>query len=159
MATYKTITFNSTNELRDAINNDLSQLAYPFEVKHRLNGIGRLVYAKAPLTGDSLYVTIDFDSIGTKMFAIKSLFENRLLEMSEVEKTVLMLAQTAFETDYKEVERAKREANRLAYEQKKQAEEEQKLEAKYQASKTKTIKEFEDLTKRDKTMSTVNEFY
>ncbi len=159
MAIYKNVNYDTASDLRDALNADLAGLAYPFEVTHKINGQGRLVFVKAPLSGPSLYATIDFDSIGSKMFAVEALLNYRLLEMPEDLKTVLVEAQTAFKSSYEEVERATREANRLAYEQKKQEEENTKLEAKYQASKAKMIKEFETLTVREKTMSTTAEFY
>ena len=159
MTTYKTINFETTADLRDAINADLANLAYPIDAVHRLNGQGRIVDVKAPLIGNSLYVTMDFDSIGSKMFALKALFECRLLTIPDNIKDILMEAQTAFETNHKQLEAEKREANRLAYEQKKQAEEEARQEAKYEASKAKMIKEFESLAGREKTMSSVDEFY
>lgn len=159
MTTYKTVAYDTTTALRDAINADLSGLAYPFSVKHRLNGIGWLVSAKAPLTGDSLYVTIDFDSIGSKVFALKTLFESRLLEMPEDLKTGLFEAQSAFQSEYLDLEKAKREASRLAWVQAKQAEEDKKAEARYQATKARTIEEFQVRTKKERTVSTTSEFW
>lgn len=159
MTTYKTINFETTADLRDAINADLANLAYPIDAVHRMNGQGRIVDIKAPLTGNSLYVTIDFDSIGSKMFALKALFEYRLITLPDDIKDILMEAQTAFETNHKQLEDEKRAANRLAYEQKKQAEETARQEAKYEASKAKMIKEFETLAKTERTMSATGEFY
>jgi hypothetical protein len=159
MVTYKTVNYDATSDLRDAINADLEGLAYPFAVTHKVNGQGRLVSVKAPLSGPSLYATIDFDSIGSKMFAIETLLSCKLLDLPDDLKTVLVEAQTAFKSDYDDVQKAMREANRLAYEKKKQEEEDKKLEAKYQASKAKMIKEFENLTKREKIMNATEEFY
>ena len=159
MTTYKTINFETTADLRDAINADLANLAYPISATHRMNGQGRIVDIKAPLTGNSLYVTMDFDSIGSKIFSLKTLFELRLLTLPADVKDILMEAQTAFETNHKQLEDEKREAQRLAYEQKKQAEEDARQEAKYEASKAKMIKEFENLAKKEKTMSATGEFY
>ena len=159
MTTYKTINFETTADLRDAINADLANLAYPISATHRINGQGRIVFVKAPLAGNSLYVTRDFDSIGSKMFALKALFESRLLTLPDDIKDILMEAQTAFESDYVETMKAIREANRLAYEQKKQAEEDARQEAKYEASKAKMIKEFENLAKKEKPMTATGEFY
>ena len=96
MTTYKTINFETTADLRDAINADLANLAYPISATHRMNGQGRIVDIKAPLTGNSLYVTMDFDSIGSKIFSLKALFELRLLTLPEDIKNLLMEAQTAF---------------------------------------------------------------
>ena len=137
MTTYKTINFETTADLRDAINADLANLAYPIMATHRINGQGRIVFVKAPLAGNSLYVTMDFDSIGSKMFALKALFESRLLTLPDDIKDILMEAQTAFETNHRQLEQEKREAQKLAYEQKKQAEEDARQEAKYEASKAK----------------------
>ena len=159
MITYKTTDFETTTDLREAINTDLADLAYPIAVTHKMNGQGRVVSIKAPLAGDSLYVNIDFDSIGSKMFSLKTLFEYRLIEMPEDVKAVLMEAQTAIESDYTEIMKAIRETNRLAYEQKKQAEEDKKAEAKYQASRARILKEFQTLLSKERPISGVNEFY
>ena len=159
MTTYKTINFETTADLRDAINNDLANIAYPISATHRINGQGRIVDIKAPLTGNSLYVTMDFDSIGSKMFALKALFESRLLTLPDDIKDILMEAQTAFETNHRQLEQEKREAQRLAYEQKKQAEEEARQEAKYQATRTRVLKEFDNLLNKERTISSADEFY
>lgn len=158
MVTYKTVNYEATSDLRDAINANLSTLGYPFSVRHKINGEGQLVDVKAPLSGGTLFATIDF-GIGSKMFAVEAILGNRLVEMPEELKAEVLEAQTAFKSDYDDVQKAMREANRLAYEKKKQEEEEKKLEAKYQASKAKMIKEFENLTKREKIMNATEEFY
>ena len=141
------------------LKSELSTLDYPYAVKHRTYGNGQLVIVTVPSNGNSLYVTIDLESGSSRLFALKALLDFNLLEMTEDLKTVLTEAQSVFFDNYQAVELAKREAARLAYEQKKQEEEEQRLEAKYQASKAKMIKEFENLANREKTMSATGEFY
>jgi hypothetical protein len=141
------------------LKSELSALNYPYTVKHRTYGNGQLVIVTAPSNGNSLYVTIDLESGSSRLFALKALLDFNLLEMPEDLKTVLTEAQSVFFDNYQAVETAKREANRLAYEQKKQEEEEKKNEEKYQASKAKMIKEFETLSAREKTISTTAEFY
>ena len=146
MGTYKTIEFETTEALREAINADLAALAYPYQVKHRINGLGQLVDIKAPLNGGSLYLTVDFDLIGTKILALDVLLSRRLLDMPEALMEVLLEAQTSFMEDYVTREQAKMEASRLAREQAqaaaKQAEAAKKAEEAYQKTKAKAIKDF-----------------
>lgn len=163
MTTYETLGYETSEDLRNAINSDLAALAYPFAVKHRTYGEGQLTFVKAPLTGGSLYATIDFTSVGTKMLSLDIVLANNLLEMPEILSDTLLELQTTFKADFIEREEARRLADRQAREQKRTAEkkaaEEKKAEAKYEATKEKAIKDFEDLTNADKPVSTANEFY
>jgi hypothetical protein len=147
----KTMTYTS-------ITSEISALNYPYTVKHRTHGSGQLLSVTAPTNGNSLYASIDFGT-GARTFALKALIDFNLLEIPDDIKPVLTEAQSIFFTTYETAEQEKREANRLAYEQKKQAEENARQEAKYEASKAKMIKEFETLTKREKTMCATGEFY
>lgn len=161
--TYKNIAYETTEALRDALNTELSNLDYPYPVTHRINGQGQLVFVKAPLTGGSLYATIDFDSIGTKLIALDVAFSIRVLTMPEILTDILLEAQTAFKEDFVTRDQAKREAERLAREQEraaaKKADEEKRAEAKYQAAKAKAIKEFRDWVQTERPQSTADEFY
>lgn len=162
MTTYKTTTYETAEELRNAINSDLSQLAYPFAVKHRTYGEGQLTFVKAPLTGGSLYATVDF-AAGTKTLALDVLLTSNLLQMPEILTDILIEAQSVFKADFIEREQAQRIADRLAYEQakeaKKKAEVDQKAEEQYQKAKAKTLKDFDTLLDSIQPKSTVDEFY
>ncbi len=162
MTTYETLGYETSEGLRNAINSDLAALAYPFAVKHRTYGEGQLTFVKAPLTGGSLYATIDF-AAGTKTLSLDIVLANNLLEMPEILLDTLLELQTTFKADFIEREEARRLADRQAREQKRTAEkkaaEEKKAEAKYEATKEKAIKDFEDLTNADKPVSTADEFY
>ena len=161
--TYKTIEFETAEALCEAINTELAALAYPYTIKHRINGQGQLVSVKAPLTGGSLYATIDFDSIGTKVLALDAAFSARVLTMPEVLIDTLLEAQTAFKEDYEARDRAQRQADRLAREQAKEAEKKAKVdkeaEEKYERTKAKAIKDFEALTVAARPVAAVDEFY
>ena len=163
MVTYKTTSYETAEELREAINSELSKLEYPYQVKHRLNGLGQLVSVKAPLYGGSLYLMVDFDTVGSKTLALDALMSYRLLEMPEALLDILLEAQTAFKEDYETRAQAKRDAKRLEFEQamtaEKKAEADKKAEAKYQATKAKAIKAFEALTESVSPKSTADEFY
>jgi hypothetical protein len=142
-----------------SITSELSTLNYPYTVKHKTHGIGQLVYVTVPTNGNSLYANIDFESGSSKVFALKTLIDFNLLEMPDDIKPILTEAQSIFFATYETAEQEKREAQRLAYEQKMQAEETARQEAKYEASKAKMIKEFETLAKTERPMSAVGEFY
>ena len=162
MTTYKTTAYETTEALREAINSDLFQLAYPFTVKHRFYGEGQLTFVKAPLNGGGLYATIDF-AAGTKTLALDVAFANNLLAMDAVLTAVLLKAQTAFKSDFEAREQARRTAELLAHEQAKaaakKAEEEKKAEEKYQKTKAKAIKDFEALVHTERAISVADEFY
>ena len=162
MTTYKTTTYETTEELRNAINSELAVLTYPFAVKHRTYGEGQLTFVKAPLTGGSLYATVDF-AAGTKTLALDVLLTSNLLQMPEILMDSLVEAQSVFKADFIEREQAQRIADRLAYEQakeaKKKAEVEQKTEEQYQKAKAKTLKDFDTLLDSIQPKSTVDEFY
>ena len=162
MTTYKTTDYETAEDLRNAINSDLATLAYPFTVKHRAYGEGQLTFVKAPLTGGSLYATIDF-AIGTKTIALDVVLSNNLLKMPEILTDILLEAQTAFKTDFIEREQAQRLADRQACEEakaaRKKAEEDRKNEEKYEKAKAKALRDFEALTQVDRPVSTADEFY
>jgi len=162
MTTYETLGYETSEALRNAINSDLAALAYPYAVKHRTYGEGQLTFVKAPLTGGSLYATIDF-AAGTKTISLDMAFANNLLEMPEILFDTLLELQTTFKSDFIEREQAQRLADRQAREQaheaEKKAAEEKKVEKKYEATKAKAIKDFEDLSKTVMPTSTTNEFY
>lgn len=162
MTTYKTTTYETAEELRNAINSDLTALAYPFTVKHRTYGEGQLTFVKAPLLGGSLYVTVDF-AAGTKTLALDMLLAHRLLEMPEDLMEVLVEAQTAFKEDFETREQAQRVAERLAREQErevaKKAAEDKKNKEKYEKTKAKAIKDFEALAETTRPVEVANEFY
>ena len=140
------------------LNSELSTLDYPYTVKHKTYGNGRLVDLKAPSNGNSLYATIDFESV-SKMFALKALLDMKLLEMPTELETTVAEAQSIFFTNYEAVEAEKRKATRLVYEKAKQEAEEKKQEEKYQTAKAKMIKEFETFAKTERPISAVGEFY
>lgn len=162
MTTYKTTTYETADELRTALNTELAALAYPFAVKHKTYGEGQLTFVKAPLTGGSLYATIDFTA-GTKTLALDVVLSNNLLEMPEILTDILVEAQTAFKVDFIEREEAQRLADRQAREEAKaaakKAAEDKKNEEKYEATKAKAIKDFEARTQAEKTLSATDEFY
>jgi hypothetical protein len=141
-----------------SITSELSALNYPYTVKHKTQGSGQLLSVTGPTTGNSLYANIDFGT-GIRTFSLKALIDFNLLEMPDDIKPVLTEAQSIFFTTYETAEQEKREAQRLAYEQAKKEAEEKKQEEKYQASKAKMIKEFENLTAREKTDIATGEFY
>ena len=162
MTTYKTTTYETAEELRNAINSDLSQLAYPFAVKHKTYGEGQLTFVKAPLTGGSLYATIDF-TVGTKTLALDVVLSNNLLEMPEILTDILVEAQTAFKVDFIEREEAQRLADRQAREEAKaaakKAKADKEAEEKYERTKAKALKDFEALTEATRPIEAADEFY
>jgi hypothetical protein len=162
MTTYKNIDFETAETLRDAINSELSALAYPYAVKHKTYGEGQLTFVKAPLIGGSLYATIDF-AAGTKTLSMDVVLASNLLEMPEILLETLIEAQTAFKTDFIEREQAQRAAERKAREDaeaaKKKAAEEKKNAEKYEKTKAKAIKDFEALAETTRPVEVANEFY
>ena len=163
MTTYKTTNYETAEELRNAINTELEALAYPYSVKHKINGLGQLVAVKAPLNGGSLYITVDFDTVGTKILALDMLMAHRLIDMPETLTDILLEAQTAFKEDFEAREQAQRLAVRQEREQAreatKKAAEDKKNEEKYEHTKAKAIKDFEALTKTVTPISAADEFY
>ena len=135
MTTYKTTAYETAEDLRNAINSDLSALAYPFTVKHKIYGEGQLTFVKAPLTGGSLYATVDF-AAGTKTLALDVLLASNLLQMPESLTDILVEAQSVFKADFIERQEAQRAADRKAREEadaaEKKAREEKKAEEAYQ---------------------------
>ena len=162
MTTYNNIDYETSEALREAINVELSQLAYPYKVKHKTYGVGQLTFVKAPLTGGSLYATVDF-SIGTKTLSVDVLLANQLIELPEILMDTLLEAQTVFKADFIEREETERHAARLARieaeEAKKKAIEDQKAEEAYERQKTRAIHEFETISKSARPISSVDEFY
>jgi len=162
MTTYKTTTYETAEDLRNAINSDLAALAYPFTVKHRTYGEGQLTFVKAPLTGASLYATIDF-AAGTKTLGLDVVLSNNLLEMPEILTDILVEAQSVFKVDFIEREQAQRLANIQAHEEaeaaKKKAEEDKKNEEKYQKTVAKALKDFETHAQSERPLSAADEFY
>lgn len=162
MTTYKNTEFTTAEDLRNAINSDLAALAYPFTVKHRTYGEGQLTFVKAPLTGGSLYATIDF-AVGTKTISLDMVFANNLLELPEILFDILVETQTIYKADFIEREEAQRLADRQAREEAKaaakKAEEDKKNEEKYQRTVAKAVKDFTARAQAERTVSTVDEFY
>lgn len=162
MITYKTTDYETSEALREAINAELSALAYPYTVKHKTYGDGQLTFVKAPLTGGSLYATIDF-AAGTKTLSVDVVLTSNLLEMHEILEDVLLEAQTAFKEDFITREQAQRTASIKAIEEareaKKKAEADKKAEEQYEASREKALKDFDILTKASRPVSDVDEFY
>lgn len=162
MTTYKNTEFTTAEDLRNAINSDLAALAYPFTVKHRTYGEGQLTFVKAPLTGGSLYATIDF-AVGTKTISLDMVFANNLLELPEILFDILVEAQTIYKADFIEREEAQRLADRQAREEAKaaakKAEEDKKNEEKYQRTVAKAVKDFAERTQAARVISTADEFY
>lgn len=162
MTTYETLGYETSEDLRNAINSDLAALAYPFAVKHRTYGEGQLTFVKAPLTGGSLYATIDF-AAGTKTLSLDIVLANNLLEMPEILLDTLLELQTTFKADFIEREEAQRLADREAWTQARdaarKAEAEKKAEVKYEATKETAIKNFEALVQTPQPKSFANEFY
>lgn len=162
MTTFETLGYVSSEALRDAINSDLSGLAYPYTVKHKTYGEGQLTFVKAPLIGGSLYATIDF-AIGTKTLSLDVVLTNNLLEMPLTLADQLTELQSVFKADFLEREEAQRAADRQAREQaaeaKKKAEEDKRNEERYEALKTKALKDFKDLALVPGSLSTEGEFY
>ena len=145
MTTYNNINFDNSADLRDAINSNLSALSYPFAVKHKTYGHGQLTFVKAPLTGSSLFATIDFPAF-TKTMAMDVVLASNLLEMPEALMETLVEAQTAFKADFLLQEQAKQEA------------EDKKLAEKLEQTKVRMIRDFENMASREKTDGT-NEFF
>lgn len=162
MTTYKTTTYETAEDLRNAINSDLAALAYPFAVKHKIYGEGQLTFVKAPLIGGSLYATVDF-AAGTKTLALDVILANNLLEIPEILFDILIEAQSVYKADFIEREQAQRLADSQARAEaaaaKKKAEEDKKNEEKFEKTKAKAIKDFENLTKNVVPKSAADEFY
>lgn len=162
MTTYKNTDYTTTEDLRNAINIELAALAYPYAVRHRVYGEGQLTFVKAPLTGGSLYATVDF-AAGTKTIALDVVLTNNLLEMPEILADILVEAQSVFKADFIERENAQRVADRLAREEaeaaKKKAAEDKKNEEVYLKTKAKAIKDFEALADSQKAINRTDEFY
>jgi hypothetical protein len=162
MTTYETLGYETSEALRDAINSDLSALAYPYTVKHKVYGQGQLTFVKAPLIGGSLYATIDF-AAGTKTLSLDVVLAGQMLEMPLTLADTLIELQTVFKADFIEREQAKRAADRLAREQAREAEikakEEKEAEEKYQKQKAKALKDFEAFTGTLTPKSAADEFY
>ena len=114
--TYKTNEFETAVALREAINSDLAQLAYPFTVKHKVYGEGQLTFVKAPLIGPALYATIEFPA-GIKTISLDVVMAYQLLELPESLKDVLLEAQSVFKADFEERTAEQRRATILSYEQ------------------------------------------
>jgi hypothetical protein len=162
MTTYKTTTYETAEDLRNAINSDLAALAYPYAVKHKTYGEGQLTFVKAPLIGGSLYATIEF-ATGIKTIALDIVFANNLLEMPETLAEILLEAQTTFKADFIEREQAQRLAKYQEHVQQREAEKkaaiEKKNEEKYEKAKAKAIKDFDELVQTDKAVNVTDEFY
>lgn len=162
MTTYKTTTYETAEDLRNAINSDLAALAYPFAVKHKIYGEGQLTFVKAPQIGGSLYATVDF-AAGTKTLALDVILANNLLEMPEILFDTLIEAQSVYKADFIEREQAQRLADSQARAEaaaaKKKAEEDKKNEEKFEKTKAKAIKDFENLIKNVSPKSAADEFY
>ncbi len=163
MTTYKTTTYETAEELRNVINTELTALAYPYAVKHRTFGEGQLTFIKVPVTGGSLFATIDFTSVGTKTLGLDVTLANNLLEMPEILTNILLEAQTAFKADFIERETAQLRANIQAREEAKeatkQAEADKKNEEKYQKTVAKALKDFEAHAQSERPLSAAAEFY
>jgi hypothetical protein len=162
MTTYETLGYETSEALRSAINSDLSGLAYPYPVKHKIYGQGQLTFVKAPLIGGSLYATIDF-AAGTKTISLDVVLAGQMLEMPLTLADTLVELQTVFKADFIEREQAKRAADRLAREQAREAEknakEEKEAEEKYQKQKAKALKDFEAIAAADRPIEVADEFY
>lgn len=162
MTTYKNNEYETAESLRETINSELSQLEYPYTVKHRTYGEGQLTFVKAPMIGGSLYATIEF-AAGIKTISLDVVLASNLLELPEILFDTLLEAQSVFKADFLAREQAQREADRLAMAQareaKKKAEADKKAEAQYEASKEKAIKDFEALSRSIRPKSTADEFY
>jgi hypothetical protein len=162
MTTYETLGYETSEALRNAINSDLAALAYPYAVKHRTYGEGQLTFVKAPLTGGSLYATIDFTA-GVKTLALDVVLANNLLEMPEILLDTLLELQTTFKADFIEREQAQRLADRQAREQAreaaKKAAEDKKNEEAYERTKARAIKDFEARAQAERVLNTADEFY
>lgn len=162
MTTYKTTTYETAEELKNALNTELAALAYPYTVRHKTYGEGQLTFVKAPLMGGSLYATVDF-AAGTKILSLDVLLAHRLLDMPEILADTLVEAQTAFKEDFETREQAQRVATREAREQEreaaKKAAEDKKNEEKYEATKAKMLKDFEAITSADRPVEVTSEFY
>jgi hypothetical protein len=162
MTTYKNTTYETSEALREAINLDLAQLEYPYSVKHKVYGEGQLTFVKAPLMGGNLYATIDFAE-GTKTFALGTVLANRLLYLPIELMEELLDIQAVFKEDFETREREQREAKCLeliqAREAEKKAAEDKKNAEKYEATKAKALKDFENLALTPGSLSTESEFY
>lgn len=163
MTTYKTTTYETAEDLRNAINTELTALAYPYTVKHKTYGEGQLTFVKVPSTGRSLYATIDFTSVGTKTISLDVAFAGQMLEMPEILTDILLEAQSVYKADFIEREQAQRLAERQEREQAreaaKKAAEDKKNAEKYEATKAKALKDFEAITSAVKPVEVTNEFY
>ena len=162
MVTYKNTTYETAEALRAAINSELSGLAYPYAVKHKVYGEGQLTFVKAPLVGPGLYATVDF-ATGTKTLSLDVVLAAQMLEMPDILTDTLLEAQTAFKADFEARQEAQKVADRLARvqaaEAKKKADEDKKATEKYEQTKAKAIKDFEARSQAVRTLSTTDEFY
>ncbi len=160
--TYKTTDYETSEALREAINTELESLAYPYTVKHKTYGEGQLVFVKVPLNGPAIYATVDF-ATGTKTLSLDMVFANNLLEMPEILMDTLLEAQTIYKADFIERENEQRRADRLAYEQAKEAEKKAKAdkeaEEKFERTKAKAVRDFDKLVDTVVPKSTADEFY
>jgi hypothetical protein len=160
--TYKTVNYETAEDLRNAINTEFAALAYPYTVKHKIYGEGQLTFVKVPLSGSAIYATVDF-AAGTKTLSLDMAFAKNLLEMPETLTDILLEAQTVYKADFIERENEQRLADRLAREQAKEAEKQAKAakeaEEKYEKIKTKALKDFNNLVDTVVPKSTADEFY
>lgn len=160
--TYKTVNYETAEDLRNAINSELAALAYPYTVKHKIYGEGQLTFVKVPLSGSAIYATVDF-AAGTKTLSLDMAFAKNLLELPETLTDLLLEAQTVYKADVIERENEQRLADRLAREQAKEAEKKAKAdkeaEEKYERTKARAIKDFDKLVANVAPKSTVDEFY
>ena len=138
MINYKDDDYETSEALRDAINAELSQIEYPYEVNHKVYGDGLLTFVKAPLNGGSLYATVEFGFVN-KTLSMDVLFANQLLEMPEILMDTLIEAQSVFKADFVERSTNQFRANIAALEQahaeKKKAAREKAAEEKKEAKK------------------------
>jgi hypothetical protein len=162
MTTYKNTNYETIEELRNTINSELKTLDYPYAVKHKTYGEGQLTFVKVPLIGGSLYATIDFATCA-KTVALDIVLANNLLEIPETLAEIVVEARSIYKAAFIEREQAQRAAERQAEinakEAAKKAAEAKKAEEKYERTKARVIKSFNDLANSVKPKSSADEFY
>lgn len=160
--TYRNANYEAIEALKDAIISNLSSLAYPIAVEHKIYGPGQLTYIHANLLDGNLYVTVDFTDV-TKVLSVGIILTNTLLKMPEDFAEVLTEAQTTFRLGFNLCKQEQRAAEQLAYEEaeaaKKKALEEKKAEERYQNQKAKAIRDFETQALSEKPLSATYDFY
>jgi hypothetical protein len=126
------------------------------EVNHQRYGIGKITDYRKDGTLECLVIDIEFAN-EIKQFSLAPVL-GRIVNNTEIVDiwNAAYLVHNELTKTYNEIDRAKYQAQ---LEAEKKAEEERKATEKYEARKAKALKEFDDLTKQDRSKCATGEFY